>query len=403
MSERRGSAPCAGHPGCPRKVRRHRRSARGESGLTLLELLLVVVLISAVAFVSLAQVRDEAAAVRAQDTRARLEALRAAVLGASGARRSPPLLGGYVVDNGALPQAIEALTAAPAGFAPHDLAAPILDPQPDGGDFSDGPPPGSGLAGEEIALDAPAESLLKGHHGGYVAGVRGGQFRDGWGRDLGAGGGASGIDCPFSPAGSSGAGSDLQDANHGWCLTLFDGQWHVASYGLDAAPGTRNGLPLEADVALEPPVLAGDWQVTLPGGSTVEVVNATGTDIDLDQDPPWSGADPKLRVSLLAFRNGAGGGRWRRVTGAATLDRCLDGDGDGQCAGAPAPAGTTAAFAGAFSVPIGEHLLVLVFDPDGVRHSADDTPALPVGAGRATTRLRLWPRALSGDMRIEIR
>jgi len=381
-----------------------RAGRRGQSGLTLLELLLVVVLISAVAFVSLAQVRDEAAAARAQDNQARLEALRAAVLGGSGLAPAPAAgLTGYAVDNGALPETIAALTAPPAGFAAHGAEEPIFDPQPDAGGFSDGPPPGSGLAGEEIVLDAPAEALLKGHRGGYLAGVRGGQFRDGWGRDLGAGAGAGGFACPFAPAGSSGDGSDLQDDNHGWCLTLFDDQWHVASYGLDAAPGEQNGLAMEVDVALQPPIEAGDWRVTVLGGTTVELVNATGADIDLRVDPPWSGADPKLRAAVLAFVNDAGGGRWRRVSTAATADLCLDGDGDGLCAGAPASTSTSAAFAGAFSLPVGEHLLVAVYDPDGVAGNADDTPELPIGSGRASARVRLWPRALPGAMRLELR
>ena len=122
------------------------------------------------------------------------------------------------------------------------------------------------------------------------------------------------------------------------------------------------------------PVLADDWQTDVSGRS-VKVVNLSERDIGLGA----SDLNTNLRVSLLIYVNDAttDGRRWRRVTTGVLADGCLDGsDADDLCGGSPAPRETTASFPTTEEIPVGEHLLVLVGDPDGSAPSADDTPDL---------------------------
>ena len=376
-----------------------------QQGLTLLELLLVVTILSAMAYTTLAVVDNDSNQVRFEDTRNRLEMIRAAVLGS----RHPTAWhdgyqGGYVTDNGILPINIAALVDSPANYDLFGVVSPQFDPIPDAGGVNNGPAAG---IGQEITLNDPLQTLLKGHRGFYVAGSRNNRYRDGWGTDRTVGGAAA-IDCPTDPGAAGGnEGTDVDAVNHGWCVTHSADGLYVDSYGLDAQAGALTGDVYEQDMAMAEPVLANDWLITVLAGSTVSVVNQSGSDIDLGPLLP-NGIGPTLRVSLLTYFNDAdqiNEYNWRRVTSSPVLDRCLDGDGDGLCNGAAAPQTTTVFFTANFNVPQGEHLLVLVSDPDGVVNTVDDTTVLPAGVGNlglGANRIKLFSRGGTPDMEIRI-
>jgi hypothetical protein len=67
-----------------------------------------------------------------------------------------------------------------------------------------------------------------------------------------------------------------------------------------------------------------------------------------------------------------------------------------------APARTTAAFPEKFRVPAGEHLLVVVRDPDGSVNTDDDTTELP-GGSAAQQRVKFYPRGGIPAMEVSIR
>lgn len=86
--------------------------AGNERGFTLLELLLVVTILSAVAWMSLAMVGNDADQVRFEDTRNRLQAIRRAIIGdTSRTINGQPEIRGYVADMGRLPANLNELIA----------------------------------------------------------------------------------------------------------------------------------------------------------------------------------------------------------------------------------------------------------------------------------------------------
>ncbi len=345
-----------------------------ERGLTLLELLLVVTILSAVAWVSLASVANDAEQIRYDDTRNRLRAIRGAVVGDTGtAGWEKGIQSGFVVDNGRLPGSINDLIMAPSGFLAYGPVSPLFDPAPDTNGYNNG---------GETTLNQAQNQFMKGFRGSYLVGSAGGTYRDGWGTRLSPG--ATLKNCPTLPSGSTNSGSDLDSDNHGWCVTLYNDGLYVDSYGKD---GENGGNDFESDMAMGEPVLAGDWRINLSGAG-VRIVNQSGADLSFST---------AVRASLLIFHNGASA-TWRRITSGVAADTCLDGDGDGLCGGAPAPRETTATLP-AENVPAGEHLLVLVADPDGTAHNADDS----LYAGPVTARVKFFSRGGVPDLVLIIR
>lgn len=86
------------------------RLLSGRGGFTLLELLLVVAVLSAVAWMSLGVVSNNADQVRFEDTRNRLQAIRRAIIGdTSRTINGQPEVRGYVADMGRLPTNLQEL------------------------------------------------------------------------------------------------------------------------------------------------------------------------------------------------------------------------------------------------------------------------------------------------------
>ncbi|OAM90562.1 hypothetical protein AW736_07155 [Termitidicoccus mucosus] len=351
-----------------------------------MELLLVIVILSAVAWMLTSTVGDNIAQVRYDDTRNRLDAIRGAVLGPTGAAAlERGILSGYVVDNGVLPENIKALvtrivddSVEPA--VAHDafgLTAPVFN---------------QGSAGE-AKLEQPEHLLMKGHRGAYVAALANGWFRDGWGTELGSDG-TAGIDCPTLPDGGSGnEGNNVDADNHGWCVTRSQDRWYVDSYGLDGKEGQLTGTPYEQDMPMSPPILADDWQVNVQGRS-VRIYNKTGAILEL--------GGVNLSAALLVYKNDANGDgpNWESVRTAAVLVNSL---GNSDYFEAPFPN------TGRVPIPTGEHLLVLVHEPGGGHSDTPDLAALVAteewkGTQQyITKRVKFYSRGGVPDMVLEIR
>lgn len=133
---------------------------RLQTGLTLLELLLVVFILSAVAFIALSEVSNDASQVRYEDTRNRLDLIRKSIIGDTGRTlNGQPEIRGFVADVGRVPGCLEALL--------------IIDPDCDGNGTPD---PG---APQPWSFE-PALNIWAGWNGPYLTDVNG-VFRDGWG------------------------------------------------------------------------------------------------------------------------------------------------------------------------------------------------------------------------------
>lgn len=370
---------------------------RRARGFTLLELLLVIVILSSVAWMLTGSIGDNISQVRYEDTRNRLKAIREAVLGPTSASAlEAGILSGYVVDNGVLPVNIDALVERPKDLDDPENEAkkyiawgtvvPIFDPDPDNRGVNNG---------GETELSQPAQLLMKGHRGAYVSASPKGWFRDGWGTNKSSTG-AVGIACPTVPDPLNPTeGSDVDADNHGWCVSLSRDGLYVDSYGMDGQAGKMSANAYEEDMPLTPPVLSNDWQTDLTGRS-VTLINSSGNPIP---------AGAHLRVSLLVFENSTPASMWRRLTTELVPEGTLAANGE-----------TTVIFPNAVSpatnmVPIGEHLLVLVSDPDGDVHTSDDTPDLldpqitewPGSQKYVTARVKFYPRGGVPAMRLEIR
>lgn len=131
-----------------------------------------------------------------------------------------------------------------------------------------------------------------------------------------------------------------------------------------------------------------DWRQDVSGWN-VRVINGTGADINLN--PPDG-----LRVSFLVYRNDPNAGtdgQWKRLT--STLVSCLDGNGDGiPCTNNFADLTfQDPSLSIPTDIPIGQHLLVLTRDIDGIPHNADDAPYL-IGINRVTSRVSFFARTV---------
>jgi hypothetical protein len=162
----------------------------------------------------------------------------------------------------------------------------------------------------------------------------------------------------------------------------------------DLATSEENRYEYEDDISMSEPVLEDDWMVDVHSGM-VNIVNQSGTPIDF--------GTASLRVSLLVFVNNKdhgdktmvdyGIGMWRRIT----TDIVSNDDDDDDKGSAIFP--VTA------KIPIGEHLLVLVSDPDGTSHNGDDAlyELTPLSGKYVTARVRFFPRGNVPKMKLVIR
>lgn len=343
------------------------------AGFTLIEMLVVVTLLSATALMAFALTAGRDGQTRFEDTHRRLAAIIDAVRGPAGAVWNGEMrLSGFVADNGRLPASVRELSdrdalvdgdelidpAEPAaataagklqGFR---LRTPRFDPQPDAQGWNDG---------GEIALDATDEKLWKGLRRYLESRLGSAVYRDPWGNV---------------------SALAAQDALHyGWQLALpasAADSWRITSLGADNASG--GSIDFDGDIARA--VTADDWGVDVAGWS-IRIVNRSGVAL-ADLLPPGG----QLSAALLVYENRAGGSRWRRYTTSGLPDLA---DGDSATLTFP-PGGYPGGAIDTTRVPQGEHLLVLLSDPDAVAHNGNDTPWLSAGA-RLTRKPALFAHA----------
>lgn len=341
-------------------------------GFTLIELLVVVAILSAAAMFALGTVESDRAQLRHDDTRHRLDLMERAILGRLGPADSSSV-GGYVADNGRMPENVVSLLEA-GTYQTQAALAPIFDPVPDTADCANN-------GGSSTTLTDSRAILIKGHREHYLGGAANAVFRDGWGNE------------------NSDAAADAD--NFGWVAnySVSSADLTLASLGADNAGG---GSDYAADMVRA--LLQGDWLVPITGW-TVRVFNYTGADI----------AARSLSASLLVFVNDGAGGAWRRYSTAADT-MCLDGDGDGLVGGSPCATSSSLVFtAGCFPgdaagisharIPQGRHLLVLVDDADTNPWSSDDAVVFATSA--PTRPISAQVTAIAGmglpESRLELR
>lgn len=151
-------------------------------GFTLLELLLVVTILSAVAWMSLGVVNNNADQARFEDTRNRLQTIRRAIIGdTSRTVNGQPELRGYVADMGMLPVKLQAL-----------VAQDYCDDLPQYTNTADCTGGGGTWVTQAASSYDPDSGLRPGWSGPYLpvdglASSKGPRFHDGWGNDDGKG------------------------------------------------------------------------------------------------------------------------------------------------------------------------------------------------------------------------
>jgi len=320
-----------------------RQPATANRGFTLIELLVVVAVLSAVSLLAFGIATEDAAQIRYDETRLRLQSLRRAILGQLGPAARDPV-GGFVADNGELPGDLATLLQS-GTLASQGVKTPVFDPQPDIASCANNGGETSNPFGSTPDINA---LLVKGHRGDYLGGLAfNGRFRDGWGNQN---------------------GDTLEDAkNFGWSVALDDiaRSLSIASLGTDNAAG---GTDFAADHSLH--IAANDWLVPLQG-ATVRLVAQTDIPVQL------------LSVSLLVFRNTASGGEWLRYS-TPIVKVCLDGNGDGLVDSAPCPQQEVALSftanckagdpsSGPTLIPHGRHLM-LVTSHSGALWETGDSP-----------------------------
>ncbi len=339
-------------------------------GFTLLELLLVVALLGMLALSAVALTDTADQQSRYEQTQARLQQARWGVLHVQNTAGGQVLLSGFAVDLGRLPlslsEMVEGVDRSTGNSFPVFAAqVPLFDPEP-------GP---DGLNnGGEIPLPGPETALLKGYRGPYVPLAPGeNAFRDAWGN--------------ISPVPTDDA------LNYGWVLQSDLRSWQLTSLGADGLPTDPSTDPdvyrHDLSTAFSPP----QWMVDL-AAVEVQVVNRTGE--------AFSIAGGRLRAALLVYQ----AGRWRRLTtdpanrqaAVTSLEATEPGDRT-SFFGLADPAGDT-------WVPAGEHLLVLVEDPDQLPFTADDTPLVlnqQSGSPRAyAARVLLVPGTVVSRLVLEL-
>ncbi|WP_306549288.1 prepilin-type N-terminal cleavage/methylation domain-containing protein [Desulfobulbus sp.] len=167
-------------PQFPESYRLHGPSHRiicRRNGFTLLELLLVVTVLSAVAWMSLGVVGNNADQVRFEDTRNRLQAIRRAIIGdTSRTINGQPEVRGYVADMGGLPENLQALVSREYCKNHPGITTNAANECTDAG--------GTWVSQAVYAQDSTT-GIWAGWNGPYLPPGFGsvGRFLDGWGRD----------------------------------------------------------------------------------------------------------------------------------------------------------------------------------------------------------------------------
>lgn len=330
---------------------------QADAGFTLLEMLLVIVLMGSAAAMSFALLGNHQNQTRYDDTLRRLESMRVAIVGDTGATwGGERRLSGFVAENGRLPSYIREVTSADLADATeciagglvdiskldcYKLRSPIFDPAPDATGLSNGT--------DGINLTASNEKLLKGQRSLLATRTGSTKYRDAWGN----------------------VGTTDDADNFGWVVQLptsvaepFKMLSMAANNAVDVIP-LSNDQEYVNDIGRN--ILVGDWSQELAGWA-VRVSNNTAI------SQPASGF---LAVSLLVYENALGGGKWRRYTSnfAANIAPGDSADLTFPVGGYPLGTMTT-------QISEGEHLLVVVQSQNGVAHDADDIPLeQPVSSG----------------------
>lgn len=318
-------------------------------GLTLLELLLVVLILSMVAFSAVSLTDNLDSQFRYDDTRLKLQQIRAGVAGPTGVVfDGQQRLTGFASDIGRLPLTVNELAASAVSFG---VVSPIFDADPATTGLNNG--------GSETILNGVAQRLLKGARGPYVplkASLTGiPLFRDGWG--------------------TVNTSASIDAANHGWAVTSVSGVFTVTSLGADGAVGNSGVTPFDPDLTDQ--LVLEDWAVNLDGWQ-VQVRKANGTLAN-------------VRASLLVYVDGS----WQRFTTspAVTID---DADPpetltfDSTVSNWPNDGSSPIV-----RVPIGKALLVLVTDTDTVIHNGEvalDSDGVTAGLQPISKRVSFFPR-----------
>ncbi|MDP2683014.1 MAG: type II secretion system protein [Deltaproteobacteria bacterium] len=308
-------------------------------GFTLLELLLVVFILSTIAAMTASFVNNADEQFRYEETQRHLLNIRRAIIGDfDTSYHGERLLSGFVVENGALPDTIQALTQRLGGFDVYGLKDPLFDPTPDALEgFNNG---------GEITLTGSSERLFKGHRGSYLSMQPGSsEYRDGWGN------GASG------------------DVNFGWSVTATPTDFTATTLGAD---GQAGGAGYDSDIS--DAIQQSNWSADAAGWQ-VTVTNRSGSDIT-----------GRLRVSLLTYvkRSGLNPG-WKRLTSDSIAALANN-------------ASAVFTFPDALlaiptRIPMGQHLLILIQDNDGVPHNSDDAPYVSAG-NRVVRTVNWYPHAV---------
>ncbi|MDX1565632.1 MAG: type II secretion system protein GspG, partial [Phycisphaeraceae bacterium] len=327
---------------------------RSRTGLTLLELLLVVFILSALALAAATVTDGLDSRFRYDDTAARLANIRRAIIGDDrSTSEQTRLLSGFVADNGKRPgsddvnQTVTQLLNMPADWLPHGVHAPVFDPDPDVNGYDNG--------GSTVLLDEPAQTLAKGYRGTYLKTAVGSEaYRDGWNNDW--------------------TFSDVDAPNPGDPLT-------ITSLGADGVVGDSGLSDNDADVSIE--LHPSDWSIPL-NSLKIRLANRSGSD--------WTPSNA-VRASILVFENGdSAQGRWRRWTSDDSFAATLGND-DTILLAFDQPEAR---------LPVGEHLIVLVSDPNGTPHDADDILYDNSGS-RIVARVRIYPQTLPPEALLTVR
>lgn len=328
---------------------------KNARGLTLIELLVVTFILAALSLGAVNLINNADGQSRYEDTLARLGGIRNAIAGDSRITfEEKRLLNGFVKDTGRLPVHIKELIENTTGMTAFGLQQPVFDPTPDPATGFDN---GSGDEGDHL-LDNAEERLLKGYQGPYFQISPGtSKYRDGWGNH------------------DSVAAQDA--INFGWNVNSTANDFTVRSLGSDGAVGGsgeyREDVP---DPSLGPIIKTADWQMPI-GGWTVHVNNQS------------AGVLTNVRASLIIFLadSATGASRWKRITSDLATS---------------VPAGSTADLTFSLAsglIPLSQHLVILVSDPDATAHNADDLP-LDLGTGRISKRVTFYPKAILPDIEL---
>ena len=327
---------------------------RPVAGFTLIELLVVVAVLSAASLMAFGVFTEDRIQIRYDETRTRLNVLRRSILGPFSPSTAASA-GGFVADNGDLPQNLATLMQNSTLLA-QGVQTPKFDAQPDVTTCANNGSEYINPFGDPADVNA---LLIKGHRGDYLGGMAfNSHFRDGWGN--------------IDPT----ASVDALNSGWNWNLNSTTGKLDMASLGTDNVTG---GSDFAADIGLT--INPADWLIPLQGW-TITVTNMSGSDVNNTQ---------KLSVSLLVFHNTTTG-EWRRYSTPIASAICLDGNGNGTVdddanTGTPeiaCPAKISFSFAanckagdgtsGPSSIPQGRHLLVITAHTGTALWDGSDTP-----------------------------